>query len=171
MMTSPCLVRCFHRPPLFLRRSVSATTSSSKSPFYVQTFGPSTEQFLLLLPQLHLPLGRIALRAMPPTTAVSQSGPTPVFFHAITPEDIRRDWATFVENAGFREVLQRVVGENIAGEEMLVNEARSLPGGNGWIHLCDERALPAYVCHYPLFLERCFSFSSEVRLDVLADFG
>jgi len=158
MMMPAGLLRCFHRPPLFLRRSVStATTASpSKSPFYVQTFGPSTEQFLLLLPQLHLPLGRIALRAVPPTTAVSQSGPTPVFFHAIAPEEIRRDWATFVENAGFREVLQRVVGENIAGEEVLVNEARSLPGGNGWVHLCDERALPAYVCHCPPFLEHCF---------------
>jgi len=157
MMTSACAVRCFHRRALLLGRSLSTTpSSSSKSPFYVQTFGQSTEQFLLVLPQVHLPLGRIALSDLPPTTAVSHYGPTPVFFHAVTPEEIRRDWATFVENAGFREVLQRVVGEHVAGEEMLVNEARSLPGGNGWIHLCDERALPAYVCHNPPLLEYSF---------------
>ena len=121
------------------------STTPSLSPYYVQTFGLASEQFLLLLPQLHLPLGRLVLSSLPPITNVSRTGPTPVFFHASTPEEIRRDWATFVENSGFREVLQDVVRDNIAGEEMLINEARGLPGGDGWIHLCDERSFPAYV--------------------------
>jgi hypothetical protein len=128
-----------------LPRHRSLSTSHGASPFYIQTFGQSSsEQFLLVLPQQHLPLGRIALRALPPITTVNKSGPVPAFFHAISPEEIKADWAVFVENAGFREVLQGVVRENIGREELMVNEARRLPGGDGWIHLCDERNLPAY---------------------------
>ena len=48
-----------------------------------------------------------------------------------------------MENAGFRDVLQGVVRNHILDEEMVVNDARSIPGGEGWVHLCDERALPA----------------------------
>lgn len=137
-----CLRR-LPRLPLSLHRSYS--TNPSPSPYFVQTFGLASEQYLLLLPQVHLPLGRIVLSSLPPITSVSRDGPTPQIFHSIAPEEIKRDWATFVENAGFREVLQEVVRDNIAGEEMLVNEASGLPGGDGWIHLCDERSFPAYV--------------------------
>ena len=38
-----------------------------------------------------------------------------------------------------------MVAENISGEQVVMNDARSLPTGEGWVHLCDERALPAYV--------------------------
>jgi hypothetical protein len=144
-LTAMTSLRRLPRLSLSVHRALSTTASPLPSPYYVQTFGLDSEQFLLLLPQQHLPLGRIILNSLPPITSVSKSGPTPVFFHAITPEEIKRDWATFVENAGFRDVLQKVVRQNIAGEEMLVNEARGLPGGDGWIHLCDERSFPAYI--------------------------
>lgn len=65
------------------------------------------------------------------------------FISPISAERIKENWATFVENAGFREILQDVVKENIDKEEMVINDARSLQGGEGWVHLCDERALPA----------------------------
>ena len=88
-------------------------------------------------------MGRITLSALPPPAVAHTHGPIIAFVDPLPPELITQNWLSFVENAGFREVLQAVVRENIAGEEMLVNEARGLPGGDGWVHLCDERALPA----------------------------
>jgi len=88
-------------------------------------------------------MGRIRLSKPPPHTNISTSGPTVEFIDPISPDLIKEDWSTFIENGGFREILQNVVKANIAQEEMLINDAKALPGGDGWIHLCDERALPA----------------------------
>jgi hypothetical protein len=88
-------------------------------------------------------MGRIRLSTPPPRTNLSTTGPTAEYFDPISPETIKAGWTTFMENSGFRDILQNVVKENIAQEEMIINDARSLQGGNGWVHLCDERALPA----------------------------
>jgi hypothetical protein len=88
-------------------------------------------------------MGRIRLSNLPPRTNISTSGPAVEFIDPISPDLIKADWSTFIENGGFREVLQNVIKKNIAQEEMVINDAKSLPGGDGWIHLCDERALPA----------------------------
>jgi hypothetical protein len=89
-------------------------------------------------------MGRMYLRELPPTQSVVRNGLTMDFIEPISSEAIKFDWLTFVENGGFRAILQKVIKENIAQDEMVINDARSLPGGEGWVHLCDERALPAY---------------------------
>jgi hypothetical protein len=91
------------------------------------------------------PVGRITLSTLPPRTSTTNTGPTTDIIDPISLDEIKADWVTFVENGGFREILQNVIKENIAQEEMVINDAKSLPGGDGWIHLCDERALPAYI--------------------------
>lgn len=87
-------------------------------------------------------MGRIRLSNLPPTKTISTKGPTVEFIDPISPDDIKADWSTFVENGRFREILQDVIRENLAQEETAINDAKTVPGGNGWIHLCDERALP-----------------------------
>jgi len=89
-------------------------------------------------------MGRIRLSVLPSESTPSTEGPTADFIDPISPEELKRDWGTFVENGGFRELLQKVVAENIGQEQVVINDARSLPTGEGWVHLCDERALPAY---------------------------
>ena len=103
----------------------------------------SKEQYILLLPETSPPLGRIRLSSLPSRTSIPSTGPTPDIIDPISPEEIKADWTTFVENGGFREILQNVIKENIEHEEMVINDAMSLQGGDGWVHLCDERALPA----------------------------
>ena len=119
------------------------SSSPLKSTYYVQTFVHSKEQYILLLPETSPPMGRIKLSTLPPRTLSPSTGPTTDIIDPISPDEIKADWATFMENGGFREILQNVIKENIACEEMVINDARSLPGGDGWVHLCDERALPA----------------------------
>ena len=130
----------------FLRplRSRYVSYSPLNSTYYVQTFVHSKEQYILLLPETSPPMGRITLSSLPPRTSIPSTGPTTDIIDPISPDDIKADWMTFVENGGFREILQNVIKENIAQEEMVINDARSLQGGDGWLHLCDERALPAY---------------------------
>ena len=65
------------------------------------------------------------------------------FISPLSCEEIAQNHDTFVENPMFRRILQDVVRQNIAEEEMVRNEALGLPSGEGWIHLCDERQLPA----------------------------
>ena len=148
LMTT-CLRHCLRRPlPTSSKPSINHRRPFSSPPlpstFYVQRFHRSSEQYILLLSKPSLPMGRITLSTLPPSAASHTPGPIIAFVDPLPPELITQNWLSFVENAGFREVLQAVVRENIAGEEMLVNEARGLPGGDGWVHLCDERALPAY---------------------------
>jgi hypothetical protein len=91
-------------------------------------------------------MGRIKLSSVPQQTSTAlANGPTIDFIDPISPEIIKQDWQTFVENGGFREILQKVVKENIANEQTVINDAKSLQGGEGWVHVCDERALPPYV--------------------------
>ena len=126
--------------PLFSRNLSSAPP---KSTYYVQSFVHQDEQYILLLSHSSIPMGRIRLSTPPPRKNLSTTGPTAEYFDPISPETIKADWTTFMENSGFRDILQSAVKENIAQEEMIINDANSLQGGNGWIHLCDERALPA----------------------------
>lgn len=121
------------------------SSSPLKSTYYVQTFAHSKVQYILLLPQTSPPVGRITLSTLPPRTSITNTGPTTDIIDPISLDEIKADWVTFVENGGFREILQNVIKENIAQEEMVINDAKSLQGGDGWIHLCDERALPAYI--------------------------
>ena len=115
------------------------------STYYIQIFPHNTtDQFVLLLPQSSTPMGRIHLSVHPPTPSPSGHGPAANFISPISPENLKRDWGTFIENGGFRDILEKVVAENISGEQVVINDARSLPTGEGWVHLCDERALPAY---------------------------
>jgi hypothetical protein len=90
-------------------------------------------------------MGRISLSVLPREATPGGTGPTVDFIDPISPETLKADWSTFVENGGFREILQKVVAENIGQEQVVINDAKSLPTGEGWVHLCDERALPAYV--------------------------
>jgi hypothetical protein len=89
-------------------------------------------------------MGRISLPALPPLIASNITGPTPEFITPVLPETIQQNWSTFIENGGFRDLLQSVVKDNVAGEEMVINDARSLQGGEGWVHVTDERGLPPY---------------------------
>jgi len=148
-MPVTCIRHCirhqsrFFKPlyrPLFLR---SLSSTPPKSTYYVQSFVHQDEQYVFLLPHISVPMGRIRLSTPPPRTNLSTTGPIAEYFDPISSETIKADWTTFMENSGFRDILQSVVKENIAQEEMVINDARSLQGGNGWIHLCDERALPA----------------------------
>jgi hypothetical protein len=111
----------------------------------VQRFTNSNEQYILLLAQTSTPMGRMRLSSPPPQSSVNVNGPTIEFIDPVDPEAIKKDWSTFVENNGFREILQNVVRENVAGEEIVVNDAKTLQGGEGWVHVCDERALPPYI--------------------------
>jgi len=88
-------------------------------------------------------MGRLKVSTTPETSSSSQTGPTIDFIDPISPEELKKDWTTFIENGGFREILQAVVAENISQEQVVINDALSLPTGEGWVHLCDERALPA----------------------------
>ena len=87
-------------------------------------------------------MGRISLPKSSLPTSFTTHGPTIEFIGPISHETIKENWSTFAENAGFRDLLQSVVKENIANEELVINDARALQGGEGWIHLCDERQLP-----------------------------
>src|SRR5579862_3538708 len=120
----------------------SSTTSPSKASnpiYYLHTFLNSSDQYILLLPRPSLPMGRISLPHPPNTETYISEGPAIDFISPLESEEITLNQDTFVENQGFRKVLQEVVRENIEGEEMIRNEASGLQGGEGWIHLCDER--------------------------------
>ena len=67
------------------------------------------------------------------------------FISSLSAAEIAENQHTFVENPAFRGILQDVVRQNIAREEMVRNEAAGLQAGEGWIHFCDLRQLPAYV--------------------------
>jgi len=67
------------------------------------------------------------------------------FISSLSASEIAENQHTFVENPAFRGILQDVVRQNIALEEMVRNEAAGLQAGEGWIHFCDLRQLPAYV--------------------------
>ena len=129
----------FHWPSF----SQPVSSTSLNSTYYVQSFLHSDDQYILLFPHPSTPMGRIRLSTPPRRTNISTSGPTVEFIDPISSDAIKTDWSTFVENGGFREILQNVVMENIAQEETIINDAKSLQGGDGWVHLCDERALPA----------------------------
>jgi hypothetical protein len=90
-------------------------------------------------------MGRIRLSNPPPRENPVRDGPTVKYIFPVSSDDIKADWQSFVENGGFRSLLQAVVKENIAQEEVVINDAKTVPGGEGWVHLCDERALPPYI--------------------------
>jgi hypothetical protein len=89
-------------------------------------------------------MGRMYIRELPEKVSMVRNGPTIDFIDPISTDLIQQDWSTFVENGGFRTILQDVIRENIDQDEMVINDAKTLQGGEGWVHLCDERALPAY---------------------------
>ena len=121
-----------------------SSSSSYESTYYVQSFINAAEHYILLLPDCSMAMGRMYLKQLAPARSV-RNGPTMDLIEPISSDSIKLDWATFVENGGFRTILQNVVRENIAQDETVINDAKSLPGGEGWVHLCDERALPAYL--------------------------
>lgn len=127
------------------------SSSSDKSTYYIQRFMNTTEHYILLLPESSVPMGRMHIRNLPEKVSMVQNGPTVDYIDPIPSELIKQNWSTFVENGGFRTILQDVIKQNIAQDEMVINDAKTLQGGEGWVHLCDERALPAYG---PL-LSRC----------------
>lgn len=147
VMTSTCVRQCLRLPPpirhALLRPRHLSTSPPPPSTFYLQRFQHSPEQYILLLPEPSLPMGRLSLSTLPPPTAPHIDGPIIAFIDPLPNDLIQESWPSFVENAGFRDVLQGVVRNHILDEEMVVNDARSIPGGEGWVHLCDERALPA----------------------------
>jgi hypothetical protein len=136
--SAPRMLKSFKSIPRYY------SSPSYESTYYVQRFINATEHYILLLPESSIPMGRMYLRQVPPKMSVVRNGPTIDFIDPISPDSIKLDWPTFVENGGFRTILQNVVRDNIAQDEMVINDARSLQGGEGWVHLCDERALPAY---------------------------
>ena len=113
-------------------------------------------------------MGRISLSTLPPAAEARMNGPIIAFIDPLPTDLIQQSWQTFVENSGFRDLLQGVVRKHILGEEMIVNDARSVPGGEGWVHLCDERALPAYrpLPLSPSFIWRMVSACADVRIGV-----
>jgi hypothetical protein len=120
------------------------SSSTDKPTYYVQRFINATEHYILLLPKSSLPMGRMYIENLPEKVSMVRNGPTIDFIDPVSSDLIKQDWSTFVENGGFRTILQDVIRENIAQDEMVINDAKTLQGGEGWVHLCDERALPAY---------------------------
>jgi len=139
---------------------LSSTSTIPKATYYLQNFLNSpAEQYILLLPHVSVPVGRISLPSHRPTDQFSTEGPSVDFISSLSAAEIAENQHTFVENPAFRGILQDVVRQNIALEEMVRNEAAGLQAGEGWIHFCDLRQLPAYV---PLPLH-----ASSSRLGIL----
>jgi hypothetical protein len=147
---SLCIRRSLHLPNLirtsFLQYRRYSDFTPPESTYYVQSFPRSKEQYLLLLPRTSLPLGLIHIPNLPGEDSFPTAGPVTTFLHPVSASLLQDHFHTFIENGGFRTLFQKVVAENIDKEEMVVNEAQALvsAGGEGWIHLCDERQLPSF---------------------------
>jgi hypothetical protein len=142
------------RPLIYLRNSgtrlflvskpiqKSRASSSLSSTYFVK---PSNQQgqdhLLLILPKSSMPLGTIKLLSSnPPPNLASNTQSNQTI--PISSDVIKANWSTFMENKEFRKLLQSVVKENIDNETVVINDAKTLPGGSGWVHLSDERAIP-----------------------------
>jgi len=122
-------------------------STSVHSPYYVQHFANSADHYLLLLPRPSPALGRLHLSNPRKSTAdaiASLDGPSAAFISPISIEELASESATFVQNAGFLSLLHATIAQHIAREQCILSEAAVLPTRDGWVHLCDERALPPY---------------------------
>jgi hypothetical protein len=138
------MIRTGHLPRRLISSFNSPKTEKLKSTYYVHILN-DLEMYILLLPRPSLPMGRITIPGLRPLNPGVNTVASVTSIDPLKEESIQQYGTSFIENAGFKQILQQVVKENIANEQAVVNDAQALPGGEGWVHLCDERALPPCV--------------------------